>query len=566
MALNKKMKLGDMLIAAGKINDRQLEHALRIQTEKNEKLGNVLMDLGYIKEQDLFDVLEMQFDTPTVDLDNIQIDAAAVHLLQEDFCNRNLVFAFKKEGNALSVAMNDPLNLFVIDDMEMITGLKIEPFFASRNVISRGISRYFSKKVVDKAVQEFRREFNVDEQIIDEQAADELNQAPIVRLVNTIIVRAVQERASDIHIEPGEDDLRIRFRTDGEMYEVMRPSLDTHGAIVSRLKIMARMDIAEKRIPQDGRIELTIERMQLDMRVSTIPTVNGEKVVIRIVDRKNFLKTKDELGLSDAHKATFDKLLVSSSGIVLVTGPTGSGKSTTLYAMLEQLNDVSRNVITIEDPVEFRMANVNQVQVNPKANLTFASGLRSMLRQDPDVIMVGEMRDSETAEIAVRAAITGHLVLSTLHTNSAIATIGRLLDMDIPAFLISTSIIGIIAQRLVRKICPYCKAVHQPSGHELMTVGLTGNEQGLQETVFYKGTGCMRCHGSGYYGRVPIHEFLVIDDGMRRLISQKAGIEEMTSYCRKKGFVSLQDSCRSLIFSGKTTFQEYERVVYVIEE
>lgn len=566
MALVRKMKLGDMLIAAGKITDRQLEHALRIQTEKNEKLGNVLMDLGYIQEKDLFDVLEMQFDTPSVDLDNIQIDAKAVHLLQEEFCNRNLVFAFKQEGRHLSVAMNDPLNLFVIDDMEMITGLKIEPFFASRNIIARGISRYFSKKVVDKAVQEFRKEFNVDEQAIDEQSVDDVNQAPIVRLVNTIIIRAVQERASDIHIEPGENELRIRFRTDGEMYEVMRPSLDTHGAIVSRLKIMARMDIAEKRIPQDGRIELTIEKMQLDMRVSTIPTVNGEKVVLRIVDRKNFLKTKDELGLSDAHKATFDKLLATSSGIVLVTGPTGSGKSTTLYAMLDQLNDVSRNIITIEDPVEYRMTNVNQMQVNPKANMTFASGLRAMLRQDPDVIMVGEIRDGETAEIAVRAAITGHLVLSTLHTNSAIATIGRLLDMEIPPFLISTSISGIIAQRLVRKICPYCKAEHRPSAHELMTAGISEAQILQQDPVFYSGTGCMRCHGSGYYGRIPIHEFLVVDDGLRRLISQKAGIEEMTAYCRQKGFVSLQDSCRALIFSGKTTFQEFERVVYIIEE
>lgn len=565
MAISSKLKLGDLLIEAGKITQSQLDNALKIQREKNERLGVILVDLGYVTEGDLFHILEAQFETPSVDLTVQTMEQEVLQLITEDFANAHKVIPFKREGNKLHVAMNDPMNLFVIDDIEMITGCTIKPYFASDKDIIQAISRHYSKKIVEKAVQDFRREFNIDEHTLDAQTLNEVNQAPIVRLVNSVIMQAVQERASDIHIEPGEKDLRIRFRTDGEMYEVMRPTIDTHSAIVSRLKIMAKMDIAEKRIPQDGRIELSIDKLALDMRVSTLPTVYGEKVVIRIMERSTFLKTKDELGLSEKQKIVFDNLLASNSGIVLVTGPTGSGKSTTLYTMIRQLNDIKRNIVTVEDPVEYKMAGINQVQVNPKANLTFASGLRSILRQDPDIIMVGEIRDNETAEIAIRAAITGHLVISTLHTNSATATIGRLLDMDIPPFLISTSVIGVIAQRLVKKICPYCIQPYEPNSIELKMIG-ESEGPGQKTHEFNKGLGCARCHGSGYFGRIPIHEFLVVDDALRKLITSKAGIEEMNQHCRQKGFTTLQSSCKSLIIKGKTTFEEYERVVYMVED
>lgn len=565
MAIKGKLKLGDLLIQSGKVTQVQLETALKVQREKNERLGTVLVELGFITETELFDILESQIETPSIELADIYMDQETVQTIPEEFANKHLVIAFKREGNKLHVAMNDPLNLYVIDDIEIITGCRVVPYLGAKKEIANTITRMYSKKLVEKAIQDFRREFNIDDQVFDDQTLIEINHAPIVRMVNTIIMQAVQERASDIHIEPGETDVRIRFRTDGEMYEVMRPSLDTLNAIVSRLKIMAKLDIAEKRIPQDGRIELSVERHQLDMRVSTLPTVHGEKVVIRIIDRVNFLKSKDELGLSEINKVIFDKMLATNAGIILVTGPTGSGKSTTLYAMLEQLNNVRRNIITVEDPVEYKMAGVNQVQVNPKANLTFASGLRSILRQDPDVIMVGEIRDKETAEMAVRASITGHLVLSTLHTNNAISTIGRILDMDIPAFLISTSVIGVIAQRLVKKICPYCKTDYEPTDVELAMAHIDNDDE-LAQGVFQKGIGCARCHNSGYYGRIPIHEFLTMDDGLRRLITHKAGIEEMKDYIRSKGFVSLQDSCRALIMTGRTTFEEYERVVYAVED
>ncbi len=565
MAIRGKLKLGDLLIEAGKITQPQLDNALKVQREKNERLGTVLVDLGYVSEGDLFDILEAQIETPSVDLTNIIMELDVIQLVPEEFATNHSVIAFKRDGNKLHVAMHDPLNLFVIDDLEIITGCKIVPYIASKKDISRAISRYYSKKMVEKAIQEFRREFNIEDQNFDDQTLQEVNHAPIVRMVNTIIIQAVQERASDIHIEPGPEDLRIRFRTDGEMYEVMRPSLDTHGAIVSRLKIMARLDIAEKRIPQDGRIELNIDRHSLDMRVSTLPTVCGEKVVIRIIERNNFLKTKEELGLSEENNHLFDKLLAVNSGIVLVTGPTGSGKSTTLYTMLKQLNDVRRNIVTVEDPVEYRMTGISQVQVNPKANLTFAGGLRSILRQDPDVIMIGEIRDTETAEIAVRASITGHLVLSTLHTNSAVSTIGRLIDMEIQPFLINTSIIGIVAQRLVKKICPYCKEDYTPSKSQMEMIGYATLTAIPSDSVFSKGAGCIRCHGSGYFGRIPIHEFLIMNDGLRKLISKNAGIEEMMFHARANGFITLQESCVDLIISGRTTFDEFERVVYTME-
>lgn len=565
VAMKARMKLGDMLIESGKLTQDQLDQALVEQRKKNEKLGTVLLDMGFITDRDLFEMLEVQFDTPSVDLSIQIMDQEAISLIPEEFATANNLIAFKRDNNRLHVAMSDPLNLFVIDDLEVVTNCKITAYFASRKDISKAISRHYSKRVVEKAVQDFKREFNLDDATFDDQTMLEINNAPIVRLVNTVIMQAVQERASDIHIEPGPEDLRIRFRTDGEMYEVMRPSLDTHSAIVSRLKIMAKLDIAEKRVPQDGRIELNIDRHNLDMRVSTLPTVCGEKVVIRIIERSSFLKTKEELGLSEDNSRLFDRLLSVNSGIILVTGPTGSGKSTTLYTMLKQLNDVRRNIVTVEDPVEYRMSGINQVQVNPKANLTFAGGLRSILRQDPDVIMIGEIRDTETAEIAVRASITGHLVLSTLHTNSAVSTIGRLIDMEIAPFLINTSVIGIIAQRLVKKICPYCKQDYRPTPSELEMIGHETLTAIPPSAVFSKGTGCVRCHGSGYFGRIPIHEFLVINDGLRKLISKNAGIEEMNFHARANGFITLQESCADLIMSGRTTFEEFERVVYALD-
>lgn len=562
MKMKKSLRLGDLLVNSGKIKEDQLEFALQVQKEKKKKLGETLIELDLVSERDIIEVLEFQLGIPQVDLEKYYIEPDIPHLISESFARTNQLIPIKRDGMRLAVAMVDPLNILVINDLEIITGLEVEPKIATERDIRNSIDQFYSRRSAEEAAEEFTKEYKLEQEDIDKELLKEINKAPVVRLVNTIIVQAAQSRASDIHIEPADEYLRIRFRIDGDLQEVMKPAKQTHGAIVTRIKIMAKLDIAERRVPQDGRIEINVKGRELDLRVSTLPTIHGEKVVIRLQDRTTFLKPLNSLGLNEVNLKAFEEIIKSRNGIVLVTGPTGSGKSTSLYAMLNELNDAKRNVMTIEDPVEYRMEGIAQSQVNPKAGFSFPEGLRSMLRQDPDIIMVGEIRDTETAEIAVRAAITGHVVLSTLHTNNAIATINRLIDMGIKPYLVSSSIVAIIAQLLVKKICTSCKVPYIPSEAELEVAGLTNLDLNVE---FYKGTGCPHCKQTGYRGRTPIFEILQFDSDIRHMITEGMSSNEIKKVLAKKGIRTLQDSCLELVLKGETTIEELMRISYTLE-
>jgi len=558
--IRKNVRLGDLLLQIGKITEEQLAEAIEIQKTSKKRIGEILIDSGYIKGKEMNEVLEYQLGIPHIDLERHYIEPEIPHMLDESFARENILIPVKIEDDEITVAMNDPFNIIAINDMQKMTSLKVKPVISTRQDILNAIGKHYGEKDVEKAVEEFKREYDINQEDVDSNLLNEINNAPIVRLVNSIILQAVQQKASDIHIEPGEGILRIRYRVDGDLREVMKPSKQTHGAIVARIKIMANMNIAERRIPQDGRIEFKLDRLEYDLRISSTPTIYGEKIVIRILDRTNFLKDKTELGFTESNMKLFEKIIRSNNGIILLTGPTGSGKSTTLYTMLAEINDIKRNILTIEDPVEYKVNGINQMQVNTKAGLSFATGLRSMLRQDPDIIMVGEIRDSETAEIAIRAAITGHLVLSTLHTNSAAATIDRLVDMGIAPYLVSSSLSGIIAQRLVKVICPMCKEEYAPDETELDILGLPKDK----ETKLYRGKGCSYCSETGYRGRTAIHEILILDRKIRNMVNRSSGTDEIKDYALTSGMTTLKDNALELVLSGTTTVDEYTKVAYSI--
>ncbi len=561
MKQRETFRLGDLLVKVGAITEEQLKFALELQKEKKKKLGDVLQDLEFVTQKQIVEALEFQLGIPQVDLDKYYIDPEIPRLVSEAFARKHKLIPIKKQGMTLHVAMSDPLNIIVINDLEIVTGYQVEPRIATEDDVVAAIDTYFSKQSAEEAVEEFTKEFEVTEDEIDQNLLREINKAPVVRLVNTIIVQAAQSRASDIHIEPQEESLRIRFRVDGDLQEVMRPAKQTHGAIITRIKIMAKMNIAERRVPQDGRIELEVQGRDLDLRVSTIPTIYGEKVVIRMLDRSNFLRSTSELGLTEEEQRTFKEISKSQNGMILVTGPTGSGKSTTVYALLSELNDSKKNVITVEDPVEYRMKGVIQSQVNHKAGFDFASGLKSMLRQDPDVIMVGEVRDKETAEIAVRAGITGHLVLSTLHTNSASQTINRLIDMNVERYLLASSVVAIIAQTLVKRVCPNCKLPYMPDSSDLATLGFDSHA----EIELYQGTGCSVCKSTGYLGRTAVYEIMKLDYHARNMIMENYNPEDLRNYMRKTGMKTLQENCREMVLNGETTVEELVRISYSLE-
>lgn len=562
MKSSKNLRLGDLLVNSGKIKLEQLEFALQIQKEQKKKLGETLIELNLVSERDIIEVLEFQLGIPQVDLEKYYIEPDVPNLISEDFARKNLLIPIKRDGMRLAVAMSDPLNILVINDLEIITGFDVDPKIATEKDIRNAIDNFYSKKSAEEAAEEFTKEFQLEKEDIDQELLKEINKAPVVRLVNTIIAQAAQSRASDIHIEPAENYLRIRYRIDGDLQEVMKPAKQTHGAIVTRIKIMAKLDIAERRVPQDGRIEMTVKRRELDLRVSTIPTIHGEKVVIRLLDRSTFLKPLNELGLNEKNLKALRDIIKSRNGIVLVTGPTGSGKSTSLYAMLQVLNEDKRNVMTIEDPVEYRMEGITQSQVNVKAGFSFPEGLRSMLRQDPDTIMVGEIRDTETAEIAVRAAITGHLVLSTLHTNNSVATVNRLIDMGIKPYLVSSSIVAIISQLLVKKNCPFCTVPYLPAEDELKILELGDLNIDIE---LHKGTGCPRCKHTGYLGRIPVFEIMQFNHDIRRMISDGASSNEIKKVMEQQGMRNLVDNCLELVLKGETTVEELMRISYTLE-
>ncbi|MDN5364243.1 MAG: type pilus assembly protein PilB [Eubacteriales bacterium] len=552
-----KKMLGELLVEAGVISEQQLKMALDRQKLTGERLGKILIEKNYVSEQTILDVLEKQLGVKQVSLFDRPLNPVVVKKIPESVARRYGAIAVSQEGNKLYVAMSDPLNVFAIDDLKMITGMEIEPLLALEDEINQAINRYYQ---LEESVSQVLGDMATDDKVSEsdyKQLQDIENvedDAPIIRLVNTIISRAVRERASDIHIEPMENTLRVRFRIDGVLHEVMSLPRNAQNAIISRIKIMANLDIAEHRLPQDGRIEVSAGGRNVDLRVSILPTIFGEKVVIRILDKSSFILQLPELGFSDDVRAQIERLIKKPNGMLLVTGPTGSGKTTTLYALLSRLNRPEENIITVEDPVEYRLDGINQVQVNPKIGLTFAEGLRAILRQDPNIIMVGEIRDRETADIAVRAALTGHLVLSTLHTNDAAGALARLVDMGVEPFLIASSVLAVTAQRLVRKICPNCKEPYRPGPDD--PVRLLLNLPPDENITLYRGRGCGQCNNTGYYGRVAIHELMLMNGEIRRLVNQRASRDEIKEAAIRSGMRTLfQDGVRR-VMAGETTVEE----------
>jgi type IV pilus assembly protein PilB len=548
--ITKKKRLGDLLVENGIITEEQLRIVLEEQKKNNKmKLGDILIQLGYLTEQKLIEVLEYQLGIPQVNLFKYHIDPAVLQIIPENLAKRYQVIPIRKEGNRLLVAMADPLDYFAIEDLRMSTGFQIDPAISTRNEIQRAIAKYYGLQVSENMVQDLISE----EEISQTEITDE--DSPVVRLVNQILEQAIQLRASDIHIDPSESKVAIRYRIDGYLRTERVLPKTMQGVITARLKIMANLNIAERRLPQDGRIKFQANYIIVDVRLSTLPTIFGEKIVLRILDSSTGIKDIDRLDFSQHNLTLFKQMIHNPYGILLITGPTGSGKTTTVYSVLNQLNREDVNIISVEDPVEYQLEGINQVQVNPMIGLTFASGLRSILRQDPNIVMVGEIRDLETTEIAIRASLTGHLVLSTLHTNDAISTIMRLRDMGVEPYLIAASLIGVVSQRLVRKICPDCKASYALTEQENIFL----RRRGFSLEKLYRGKGCGSCNNTGYRGRVAIHEVLAINDEIRQMIVDHAPIHELKACALKNGMITLIDDGIDKAGAGITTLQEVIR-------
>jgi type IV pilus assembly protein PilB len=553
--------LGALLMREGLLTEAQLDAALNEQARAGRQLGRILIESGTISETDLVRTLAKQVGLEYFDLADASIDASAVSLVSESIARRYQAIAVGWENGKLVVAMADPSNVFALDDIRAITGHEVKTVVASPTELAATIDRYFRVDAeVDTVAQAAADEFSESEDL--SSVSEVLEDAPIVKFVNLLITQAVNDRASDIHVEPTENDLRIRFRIDGVLHEVMRSPRSIQAGVISRLKVMAEINIAERRIPQDGRISLKVGGRSVDLRVATLPIVHGEKVVMRILDKGQALLRLEDLGFLPETLDRFSTAYNKPYGTILVTGPTGSGKSTTLYATLNILNESHRNIITVEDPVEYRLAGVNQVQVHPRAGLTFASALRSILRADPDVILVGEIRDRETAVIAIEAALTGHLVLSTLHTNSAASTPMRLVEMGVEPFLVTSAIDCVVAQRLARRLCDHCKEAYQPTEAELVEAGWAPEElSGSDWPVLQRAVGCSSCGKTGYRGRFAIHEVLLLSEELERMIIERRSTEDLVKVAVMEGMISLKKDGLRKVGLGLTSLEEIFRVV-----
>lgn len=553
MALVEKRRLGDILVRAGKINHFQLQEALKSQKQLGKKLGEILVEQHILTEQDIIQAIEEQTGIKQVDLNEINFDKKAIKAVSQNLCEKYGFVPFELEVNKIKVAMADPLNIFAIDDISIATALDVEVYIAPKSEIYKFIKVIYTSEEVLKAAEALTKEsLQTRLTSLNLEDLEDVKNAPVVKMVDFLFRNSIEMRASDIHIEPFEEVIRIRYRIDGDLRLVNTLGIESLAPLVTRIKILAGLNIAEKRIPQDGRIMMQIGEYDVDLRVSILPVVNGEKIVIRILNRSSYEFGRERLGMSTHNIEKLERILGNPHGIVLVTGPTGSGKSTTLYTLLGELNTEEVNIVTIEDPVEYMLTGINQVNVNPKAGLTFASGLRSILRQDPDVVMIGEIRDEETAQIATRAAITGHLVLSTLHTNDAPTTITRLIDMGLEPYLVASSITGVIAQRLVKKICPHCKTAYDASTLEKKFLGVDLSTL----LTLYKGEGCGYCQHTGYIGRTGVYEIMEITKEHREAISKNQDIFVLRQLCEKYGMSVLASECRELVFAGVTTIEE----------
>jgi type IV pilus assembly protein PilB len=555
-------RLGALLVAGGVLTEEALERALGARTERGHGLTRVLIEDNLVTESDLVATLAAHLKLEYVDLGEYPVDASAARLVSDSLARRYLALPIGWIEGRLVVAMADPSNVFAVDDIRTVTGADLRIAVATRNSIVEAISKYH--RMMSDAEDVSTEASNTFESENDLSSVREVNEdSPIVKLVNLLINQAIADRASDIHIEPGERDVRVRYRIDGVLHEVMRPPKNIQSGIVSRLKVMADINIAERRIPQDGRINTVINGRDVDLRVATLPTVHGEKVVMRVLDKSTALLRLTDLGFLPENMVAYERSFRKAYGTILVTGPTGSGKSTTLYSTLNILNDESKNVITVEDPVEYQLPGINQIQVNAKAGLTFAAALRSILRADPDIVLVGEIRDRETATIAIEAALTGHLVLTTLHTNDAASTPSRLIEMGVEPFLVGSAIDCVVAQRLARKLCTRCKEAYRPEHLELTTVGWDFERLGGLDADFhmYRAKGCGSCGGTGYFGRFAIHEVLEVTEEVERLIVERGHSDELRKMAIGQGMLSLRNAGMIEVARGVTSLEEILRVI-----
>jgi len=561
----KYWRLGDLLVSSGVITEEQLEDALARQRSAGDgkRLGTVLIESKIITENQLIETLQMQLGVDFIDLNNTSIPPSMAAILPKNIAKKHNVIPVKLVHNELYLAMTDPLNYITIEEVQAATRKKVIPVIATMAAMERAVMNLYSNEGAARAIEEMRKD-NIGEATIEQSkdnvsylGDDDANSAPTIRLVNSIIERAVTDNASDIHLEPREDQMMVRMRIDGIMRNIFTVPKDLQGSVISRLKIMGNMDIAQHRLPQDGRSNIRIRQQDIDIRISTLPTIYGEKIVLRLLRKTENMLTMEGIGLRGENMELFQKLIHNNSeGVILIVGPTGSGKSSTMYTMVKDLNREEVNMVTLEDPVEYNIDGVNQVQINDKTGLTFAETLRSVLRQDPDIIGVGEIRDSETAEIALRAAMTGHLVLSTIHTNDAKSSIDRLLGIGIEPYLISGSVKGIISQRLVRRICPKCKTSYTPDENELSMVKMKPKSA----ATFYKGKGCADCFFTGYSGRIAAFEILLFSQDVKRAIIQQDPVA-LDKAIAATGFVPIIENCRELVLEGITTAKEVSRAV-----
>ena len=562
MALRReRMRLGDILVKQHVITEEQLKQALDLQKGTGKKIGEVMVDSGIITDDMIVNALHMQLGLKIVRLTGVVIprevrDLVNVSLLKKYECIPFELDAYN--ANILHLAMADPMDMAAIDDISIVTNLQIEPYIASAKEIRAAIDRCYGAMETMDAANRFTRERAMLRGETDEIEEADVSDAPIVQLVRSLIEQAIRQRASDIHIEALEEKVRVRYRIDGALYEKMVYDNSLLPAIATRIKIMGGMDISEKRKPQDGRMTVTVDRQEYDIRISSIPTVHGEKIVMRLSSKLSLTREKKQLGLSEEELAHFDHMMSSPYGIIFVTGPTGSGKSTTLYTALSELNKEAVNIVTVEDPVEADIDGINQIQVNPKVDLTFASALRSILRQDPDIIMIGEIRDQETASIAVQASITGHLVVSTMHTNNAVGTLNRIADMGIERYLVADSMIGVIAQRLVRKLCPHCRKKRLATVEEKRLLRVAPET----ETEVYEPVGCNFCNHTGYFGRIGVFEIMEVNEEIRTLISTNAGTEELIAAAKRNGMRTLRENGIRYVLDGTTSMDEMLKASY----
>lgn len=556
------MRLGDLLISAGVIRPEQLNDALAIQKKTRERLGDVLINNGIITEQQLIEALQMQLGVDFVDLTAVSIPLELARFVPRSIAKKYCVVPVKLQKDELYVAMSDPLNFEAQEEIKSASHKQVVPMIATRRAVEQAIATLYGNEGTARAIEEMKREAGSNQadivpvqmsKAVDNGAAE----APTIRFVNSVIERAITERASDIHLEPQEGEMVVRMRIDGVLRRIFTVPANLQATVIARLKIMGGMNIAERKIPQDGRAMVTAKDKEIDLRISSIPTIYGEKIVLRLLDKSSGHINRKTIGLEGEDEKKYDRLLKNSSGVILIVGPTGSGKSTTMCAMIQELCNEQTNIMTLEDPVEYNISGANQCQINEKTGMTFAAGLRSILRQDPDVISVGEIRDGETASIAVRAAITGHLVISTLHTNDAVSTISRLVDIGVEPYMISSALRGVVSQRLVRKICPQCRKAYTPTEEEKRMVGIAENE----DVTFYKGEGCQECGRTGYRGRRGVFEILTLDAALRREVANNASSEELTKTALENGFVTMKDNCRRLVLEGVTTVAEAAKAI-----